>query len=138
MKRLKKVLPAEQLGIVRVLLIDEDFGSIHTATSRLRSLGCNVTTSRDVSDAIAKMRSLTFDLIVCDEAEKICSPILVQFSTIEPKPLFVVTTKKSALNSQFPTGAIGVIPKFFKADSLLELVSPFKPDNAFVTEAKTK
>lgn len=124
MKRIKKVLPAEELGLVRVLLVDEDFGSIHVATSRLRSLGCHVTTSRDVSDAVNKIQSLTFDLIVCEMTPDKSLPIFDQFAKLVHKPLVVVTSENPTDESvDCPPCALGVLPKFFKAENILELIT---------------
>jgi len=128
LRRVKKITPAEQLGIVRVLLVDENFGSIHTATSRLRSLGCSVTTSRDILDAINKLRSHIFDLIICEEAPEKSSPIFDLCVTLAHKPLVIVTSDNPLPQSQqCPKGALGVVPRFFKVASILELISLHRP-----------
>lgn len=139
MRYAKKITPAEQLGIFRVLLVDENFGSIHTVTSRLRSLGCSVTTSRDISDAINKIRSNAFDLIVCEKEPKKSSPIFDLSANLAHIPLIIVTSGDPAHKAeQGPTGALGAVPRFFKADSILELISSYRTEVMSKTGSKTK
>jgi two-component system response regulator GlrR len=65
-RRVRLAEPDARMKGLRILVADDDLGIVRSLSEILRSEGCKVTTAQDGREALAKIESQVFDLVLTD------------------------------------------------------------------------
>src|SRR5438046_1095606 len=102
-----------------ILLIDDNLGVLYSTSKILSTHQFQVTTAANIEDALAKVKSEAFDLVVCDinMPERNGLDFLTDLKTYDPTIASVVLTANGTLSMAIEAmkrGALGFVTKPYK------------------------
>lgn len=112
---------------LNILLVDDDVNICRTLTLSLQDLGCSVTQSNSVNDALSQLRKNQFDLVLTDYRmdSKTGMDLITESRPFTSTTVFVVMTAYASFENAVAVvreGAFDYLPKPFTTGQLTHLL----------------